>query len=342
MIRRLRSISLLAVSLLLASSLAFANGQKESQAAQGSSQPVKIGLVVKTLTNPYFVTMIDSAKKYAKEQGVTLLTGAGAYDGDNAGQISAMENMASAGVKGILFTPSNSTAIVPTVQKLEKQGIVMIALDTATTPQDATDGFFATDNEQAGQLIGEYAKAAMAGKKAVIAILDGTPGSTVSQKRHDGFLKGFGIQEGDPSIVSEQATNGDQSKALTAMENSLTKDPNINLVYTINEPAGFGAYSALKKAGKASDVMIVSIDGSYNGMKAVQSGEFAADSMQFPAKMAQMGIDAIIKYAKTGTKPSGYVNTGVQLITDKPMPGLASKDSTWGLRNAWGAASEKK
>jgi fructose transport system substrate-binding protein len=297
---------------------------------------VKVGLVVKTLTNPYFVTMIDAAKKYAAANGVTLMTGAGSYDGDNAGQITAMENMASAGVKGIIFTPSDSSAIVPTVEKLKKQGIVMIALDTATNPQDATNGFFATDNFQAGKLIGEYAKVAMAGKKPVIAMLDGTLGSAVSQKRHDGFLAGFGIKDGDPSIVSTIATNGDQTKALTAMENSLSKDPNINLVYTINEPAGFGAYTAIKKAGKTKDIMIVSIDGSYNGVKAVQSGEFAADSMQFPAKMAELGIAAIIKYAKTGEKPSGYVNTGCQLISDNPMTGIESKDSAWGLQNAWG------
>jgi len=345
MTRKRYLVPLAAVLIPLVAAMTFAGGQKESgsQASQGSStKQIKVGLVVKTLTNPYFVTMINAAKQYAKQKGVTLLTGAGSYDGDNAGQISAMENMASAGVKGILFTPSNSKAIVPTVKKLEKQGVVMIALDTATTPQDATDGFFATDNEQAGELIGEYAKAAMAGKKAVIAMMDGTPGSTVSQKRHDGFLKGFGIKEGDPSIVSEQATNGNQSKALTAMENSLTKDPNINLVYSINEPSGFGAYSAIKKAGRQKDIMIVSIDGSYNGVKAVQSGEFAADSMQFPAKMAEDGIDAIIKYANTGTKPSGYVNTGVALITDNPVPGVQSKDSAWGLQHAWGAASEKK
>ncbi len=317
----------------------FANGSSEPTqvAATQSNGPVKIGLVVKTLTNPYFVTMIDAAKKYAADHGVTLMTGSGAYDGDNAGQITAMENMASAGVKGILFTPSDSSAIVPTVQKLRKQGIVMIALDTATDPQNATDAFYATDNFQAGQLIGQYAKAAMAGKTPVIAMLDGTLGSTVSQKRHDGFLAGFGIKEGDPSIVSEIATNGDQTKALTAMENALSKNPNINLVYTINEPSGFGAYTAIQKAGKVNDIMIVSIDGSQKGVAAVKSGEFAADSMQFPAKMAQDGIDAIINYAQTGVKPGGYLNTGCQLITDHPMSGVASQDSAWGLQNAWGS-----
>ncbi|HUI69850.1 MAG TPA: substrate-binding domain-containing protein [Spirochaetia bacterium] len=308
----------------------------QSVFAADQSSPIKIGLVVKTLTNPYFVTMIGAAKKYAAEKGITLITGSGAYDGDNAGQITAMENMASAGVKGILFTPSDSSAIVPTVEKLRKQGIVMIALDTSTTPESATDGFFATDNFQAGKLIGEYAKAAMAGKTPVIAMLDGTLGSTVSQQRHDGFLAGFGIKEGAPSIVSEQATNGDESKALTAMENSLSKNPQINLVYSINEPAGFGAYTAIKKAGKIKDIMIVSIDGSHNGVEAVKSKEFAADSMQFPAKMAQDGIDAVITYAQSGVKPTGYVNTGCALISDTPEHGLSIESSSWGLHNAWG------
>jgi fructose transport system substrate-binding protein len=331
------SLKRVAIVLAVVGALAFAGGNAFAQTMQ-QAQPsqVKIGLVVKTLTNPYFVTMINAARKYAAEQGVTLLTGAGAYDGDNAGQITAMENLASAGVQGILFTPSDSSAIVPTVRKLEQQGIVMIALDTATAPQNATNGFFATDNFQAGQLIGEYAKAAMAGKTPVIAMLDGTLGSEVSADRHNGFLAGFGIKEGSPEIVSETATNGDQSKALTAMENALSKDPKINLVYTINEPAGFGAYTAIKNAGLAGKITIVSIDGSANGVKAVQSGEFAADSMQFPAKMAQDGIDAVIKYARTGVKPSGYVNTGCQLITNHPVSTVASKDATWGMENAWG------
>jgi fructose transport system substrate-binding protein len=307
--------------------------------AANQMAPVKIGLVVKTLTNPYFVTMVNAAKKYAAEKGVTLLTGSGAYDGDNAGQISAMENMASAGVKGILFTPSNSSAIVPTVEKLRKQGIIMIALDTATTPESASNGFFATNNFNAGKLIGEYAKSAIQGKTPVIAMLDGTPGSEVSADRHNGFLAGFGIKEGSPEIVSEQATNGDETKALTAMENALSKDPNINLVYSINEPSGFGAYRAIEQAGKTHQIMIVSIDGSHKGIQAVESGEFAADSMQFPARMAEDGINAVITYAKTGVKPTGYMDTGVALITSHEQSGVPDQQgAAWGLKHAWGAA----
>ena len=298
--------------------------------------PVQIGLIVKTQTNPYFVTMIQGAQQYAAQKNVKLVTAAGNYDGDNATQVTAIENMVNAGVKGILITPNDSKGIVPTIQKARQAGVVVVALDTPPEPQDAADGLFATDNKQAGQLGGQYAKAALAGKAAVIAMLDGTPGTSVSQLRHDGWLLGFGIKEGDSQIVCTQATNGDQAKAQTAMENCLTKNPNINLVYTINEPAAFGAHTALTNAGKSQGVLVTSIDGSCAGVRAVQAGQFDSNSMQFPVKMATMGIDAVIQYAQTGVKPAGYVNTGTVLITDKPMAGVDSKDSAYGLANCWG------
>jgi len=211
----------------------------------------------------------------------------------------------------------------------------VIALDTPTEPQDATDALFATDNFKAGVLIGEYAKAAMAGKPAKIATLDLAPGITVGQLRHDGFLKGYGIQEGDAQIVCSQDTRGDQAKGQTAMENCLQKAPDINVVYTINEPAAAGAYQALKSAGKAKGVLIVSVDGGCVGVKNVKSGHLAATSQQYPLKMAVMGVDAGVEYAKSGKKASGYTDTGVTLITDKPMSGVDSKDTKFGTANCW-------
>src|SRR6516225_11980723 len=190
----------LASSLLAAAVLATA-----SSAALSADQPV-IGLITKTDTNPFFVKMKEGATQMAKERGAKLLTAAGKQDGDNAGQVTAIENMITAGAKTILITANDSKAIVPAIQKARAKGVMIIALDTPTDPQDATDALFATDNFKAGVLIGEYAKAAMAGKKAKIATLDLAPGITVGQLRHDGFLKGFGIKEGDPMIVCSQDT----------------------------------------------------------------------------------------------------------------------------------------
>ena len=195
---------------------------------------------------------------------------------------------------------------------------------------------FATDNFEAGVQQGTYARKAMGDTKAVVAMLDGTPGGTVDTFRHDGYLKGFGIAEGDPSIAGAAITNGAQDKGQVGMENLLSKNGDINAVYTINEPAAAGAYAALKSFGKESDVMLTSIDGGCAGVRDVKDGKIAATVMQFPYKMASMGIDAVAEYAATGKKPSGFVNTGSFLITDKPVEGLESKDTAWGLENCWG------
>jgi len=120
------------------------------------------------------------------------------------------------------------------------------------------------------------------------------------------------------------------------MENCLQKAADINVVYTINEPAAAGAYQALKAAGKQNSVLIVSVDGGCAGVKNVKAGAIAATSQQYPLKMAELGVAAGVEYARTGKKPSGYVDTGVTLISDKAVAGVDSKDSKFGLGACWG------
>ncbi|MBX3061684.1 MAG: sugar ABC transporter substrate-binding protein [Anaerolineae bacterium] len=306
-----------------------------------AQSPIIIGLITKTETNPFFVKMREGAQAVADQLGATLMTASGKFDTDNDSQVTAIENMVAAGVQGILLVPSNTTAIVPSVKKARDAGVLVIALDTPTDPQDATDALFATDNFKAGLLIGQYAKAVFGDKPAKIATLDLIPGITVSELRRNGFFEGFGIKSDDASIVCSGNSEGNQSKGQTVMENCLTKDPDINLVYTINEPAAAGAYTALENAGKEKDVTIVSVDGGCSpGVEYVISGKIAATSQQYPLKMAALGVEAVVKYVKEGVKPSGYTDTGVTLLTVKPMPGIESQGATFGVQNCWGTPTE--
>jgi fructose transport system substrate-binding protein len=324
--------SLLATAALAAS---FAHAQTE---------PV-VGLITKTDTNPFFVKMKEGAAAEAKARGAKLLTAAGKTDGDNAGQVTAIENMIAAGAKTILITPSDAKAIVPTVQKARSKGVMVIALDSPTDPQDAADALFATDNYRAGVLIGQYARATLGAKPAKIVTLDLFPGHPVGAQRHNGFLKGFGLAAPEANsnelgkaseVVCMADSFGDQAKGQTAMENCLRKNPEVNVVYTINEPAAAGAHTALKRAGKDKDVVIVSVDGGCAGVRNVQSGVIAATSQQYPLKMAALGVAAGVEYAKSGKKASGYTDTGVTLIAGKPVPGVDSKDAKTGLDLCWG------
>lgn len=310
-------------------------------------------LITKTDTNPFFVKMKEGAAAKAKELGVNLKTYAGRIDGDSESQVAAIETCIADGAKGILITASDTKGIVPAIKKARDAGILVIALDTPLEPADAADATFATDNLMAGKLIGQWAAATLGdkAKDARIAFLDLTPSQpTVDVLRDQGFMMGFGIDvkdpnkigdEVDPRIVGHDVTNGNEEGGRTAMENLLQKDPGINVVHTINEPAAAGAYEALKAVGMEKNVLIVSVDGGCPGVKNVEGGVIGATSQQYPLMMASLGIEAIKKFADTGEKPKptegkAFFDTGVALVTDKPAKGVESIDVKSGLAKCWG------
>lgn len=329
------------LAIIAAGLLTFAASGCTSQKTGSGGQPadggkIKVGLVTKTDANPYFVALRDSAKAEAGRLGVELVALAGKFDGDNEGQVAAIENLVQQGARTILITPSNSTGILGAIKNARDRGVLVLALDTETDPKDAVDATFASDNTEAGRMQGTYVKAALAGKAAKVVMLDGTPGSTVSEQRHNGFLQGMGLKNGEPAILGVEATNGEQNKAQTATENLLQRDTSLTAVYTLNEPAARGAYGALRAKGIATQVVIGSIDGSCQGVTDVKDGKVVATVMQFPKKMAAQGVQAAVEFGKNGKKPAGFVNTGVTVITDKPVAGIQSQDTAWGLRNCWG------
>ena len=230
--------------------------------------------------------------------------------------------MVTAGVKGILITVADAKAENAAIAKARKAGVLVIALDSPTSPTTAVDALFATNNLNAGILIGKYARAATKGKTVTIAMLDEHAGSSVGALRHNGFTKGFGIKNSDKQIVCVANGGGDTPDSQTAMENCLQKNPDINVVYTINEPSAAGAWTALKNAGKSpSDVTIVSVDGGCAGVRNVKAGVIDATSQQYPLLMASRGVAAVVSYAKGGKKASGYTDTGVNLIAKTAAAG---------------------
>jgi fructose transport system substrate-binding protein len=333
---RSRVVAVASAGLLVVAVTAYAALGASARPA-GTSAQVKVGLITKDVTNPFFVKMRAGATAQAKKLGASLIYAAGKNSSDNASQITAIENMVTAGVKGILITVADAKAENAAIAKARKAGVLVIALDSPTSPKSAVDALFATNNLNAGILIGKYARAATKGKTVTIAMLDEHAGSSVGALRHNGFTQGFGIKNNDKQIACVANGGGDTPDSQTAMENCLQKNPDINVVYTINEPSAAGAWTALKNLGKSpGDVTIVSVDGGCAGVRNVKAGIIDATSQQYPLLMASRGVAAVVNYAKTGKKVSGYTDTGVNLIAKMAVPGVPSKSVAYGLAHCWG------
>ena len=339
---------------LLASSALFALTAPAAFAeAHIAPEGTSACLITKTDTNPFFVKMREGATAKAEELGIELKTFAGRIDGDSETQVQAVETCIADGASGILITPSDTSAIVPSIQQARDAGILVIALDTPLDPIDAADATFATDNFLAGELIGQWAAATLGegAEDARIAMLDlAVSQPTVDVLRNQGFLQGFGIDLGDENVIGDEddarivgndVTAGNEEGGRRAMENLLAQDPMIDVVYTINEPAAAGAYEALRSVGREGDVLIVSVDGGCPGVQNVADGVIGATSQQYPLQMASQGIEAIAAFAKDGTKPEttegkDFTDTGVALVTDEPAEGVDSISVSEGQDLCWG------
>ncbi|MCL4133393.1 UNVERIFIED_CONTAM: hypothetical protein GTU68_051437 [Idotea baltica] len=321
--------------------------------AMADGHAVSACLITKTDTNPFFVKMREGAEAAAAEAGITLRSFAGQVDGDHETQVAAIETCILDGASGILLTASDTSSIVGAVTQAREAGLLVIALDTPLDPIDAADATFATDNFLAGELIGQWAAAQLGddAANAKIAMLDlAVSQPTVGVLRDQGFLQGFGIDLGDPNkwgdeddarIVGNDVTSGNEEGGRTAMENLLAVDPDINVVYTINEPAAAGAYEALRSIGRESDVLIVSVDGGCPGVQNIADGVIGATSQQYPLRMAALGIEAIAAFAADGTLPENtpgkdFFDTGVALVTDQPADGVESISVAEGTELCWG------
>ena len=350
-----------AASLVLAACGGGGTGGAGSEGSVAADEEIAVTLITKTSTNPFFISMQKGAEEAGKANNVSITTAAGKEDGDEATQIQAIEAAVARGDAGILITPATD-GVNPAIQEARDAGLYVIALDTPPNPPDVVDITFATDNFKAGELIGKWAAGQMNGQKATIAMLDlfNDKVATVDYDRDQGFLTGMGIDTvdktkngdeaptgkytggkgGDYEIVCNEPTQGAADGGKTAMETCLAKNKNINLVYSINEPSGGGGAEALNAAGVKA--LIVSVDGGCDpGLKLVKDGTIGATSQQYPVKMAQLGVEAIAKFKRTGEKPqvtSGleFYDTGVALVTDKKVEGVESIDVAEGEKLCWG------
>ncbi|KQX05379.1 MULTISPECIES: substrate-binding domain-containing protein [unclassified Leifsonia] len=328
-----------------------------SSAASGDE--IGVSLIVKTTSNPFFVAMEDGAKAAADKLGVNLTLAAGKEDGDEDTQIQAIENAISKGDAGILITP-NGPGVEDALVKARDAGLYVIALDTPPSDPESVDITFATDNYLAGQDIGKWTAAKLGGEKATIALIDLFDDKVVSvdYNRDQGFLDGMGIDTadkekngdeaksgtysgGDYEIVGNEASQGAEDGGRTAAETLLSKNPDINVVYTINEPAASGAYEAFKAAGTEKGLIMVSVDGGCAGVQQVADGTLGATSQQYPVKMADLGVQAIYDLVKTDKKPEvteglDFYNTGVALVTDDAQDGVESIDTAAAADICWG------
>lgn len=287
---------LLAVSLM--SLPVFASGTQD----KGT---IKVGVVISTLNNPFFVTLKEGAEAKASELGYDLVV----LDSQNdpTKELANMEDLLTQGVDAILINPTDSDAVGNAIKMANKENIPVITLDRGASSGDVVT-HIASDNVAGGKMAGEYIVDLLGGKGLVVE-LEGIPGTSAARDRGKGFndaLKGT-----DVSVVARQAADFDRTKGLNVMENILQAQPEIDAVFAHNDEMALGALKAIQGSGR--DILVVGFDATDDAVNAVKAGEMTATVAQQPAMIGSMGVEAVAKVL-AGESLESYIPISLKLV----------------------------
>lgn len=292
--------------------LAFAAAAAAPAAAADN---VKIGFITK-FPVPFFATMENAAKAYAAAHpGVEVIFGQGTSATDIEGQIALIESMVTKGVKGIAITPVDPT-VAPALDKAIKAGVKVVLMDNNIPGWEGRTALATTDNYNAGKIAGAYLKTVLKNGDT-LGILEGVPGVPSLDDRVKGMLDG--LKGVDVKIVGKGATNCTEELGINVAEDLLTKNPSLKAIYAACGPPAAGAARAIQNAKIANDkIVLVGFDFCCGEEQALTAGVEDATVAQFPTKMSELGVDALVK-AIRGEKVQSLIDSGAALVTKDNM-----------------------
>jgi simple sugar transport system substrate-binding protein len=260
--------------------------------------------------------MEDAAKAYAAANpGVEIVFGQGTSATDIEGQIALIESMVTQGVQGIALTPVDPT-VASTLDKAIAAGVKVVLMDNNIPDWNGRTALATTDNYNAGKIAGEYLKSVLKSGDT-LGILEGVPGVPSLDDRVKGMLDG--LQGVDVKIVGRGATNCTEELGINVAQDLLTANPELKAIYAACGPPAAGAAQAIKNAGIANDaIILVGFDFCCGEKEALEAGIEDATVAQFPAKMAELGVDALVKSIK-GEKVESLIDSGAALVNKDNM-----------------------
>ncbi len=299
----LKKLATLMMSLILCASLLVGCGQKDN------SDTKKIGLIVSTLNNPFFVDLKFGIESEAKKLGYDVVV----LDSQNdpAKEVSNMEDISVKNVDIVLLNPVDSDSAIASVMVANNLDLPVITVDRASNGGNVVS-HVASDNVEGGKMAAQYL-VEMLGNEGNIVELEGIAGSSATRDRGAGFDNE--VKNSNLNIITKQSADFDRTKGLSVMENIIQSKGDIDAVFAQNDEMALGALKALQDANM-DDVLVVGFDATDDAVASVQKGDMAATIAQQPILIGETAVELAHRYL-SGEKVENFAPVELKLIAKK-------------------------
>lgn len=292
--------------------------EQETPVPSAKTAPArKIALVMKTLTNPFFVEMEKGARKAEQELGVELIVKTGASETSVEQQIAIIDEMTAQKVDAIVIAPADSAKLIPVLKKAQDAGIVIVNIDNRLFPDMAKKAglvnvpFISVDNVKGAYLSAKYVSDKIK-KSTRAAIIEGIQSAKNAEERKQGALKAF-KENPNITVVAMETANWKIDEGNAVAAKIFKNDPDIGVIFCANDMMAFGVLQYLERIGK-NNVLVAAYDALDEALNAIREGRLQATVDQQAALQGYMGVKTAIQLLdKQEVKPEVIVD--VKLIT---------------------------
>ncbi|MDO5548852.1 MAG: substrate-binding domain-containing protein [Eubacteriales bacterium] len=295
-----------------------AAGSASASSAGGDSDSIKVGVVLKTLSNPFYVTMQEAMEAKADELGMEMVLQAPETETETEKQMQIVENLVVQQIEGLILAPNGSSELVPAVKEANDADVPVVILDSRIEEADLEEAgahiecFIGSDNYQGGQLAAEAMSEALGGSGKV-AVVEGISGVESSELRVGGF-KDKVEELGGLEVVASQPADWEQEQGYTVTQNILQANPDIAGIFCANDMMALGAVKAIEDAGMEEQVTVIGFDATDDAKAAISEGRMYASVGQDPALMGEQALE-VIQSIKDGSSYEEEYAMDVKVVT---------------------------
>lgn len=286
-------------------------------AAPAAASVPKVALVMKTLTNPFFIEMEKGARRAEKELGVSLQVRTAAQETSIEQQIQIVNDLIASKVDAIVIAPGDSQSLVSTVKKAVDAGIKVVNIDNRLDERAVQAAgmqpipFISVDNDAGAYKVGKFlAESVTSPVKA--AILEGIRSADNAHQRMEGAKRALGENKNIRLVASETA-NWKIDEAYTVTKAIFAKNPDIQIVFAANDMMALGAVKYLQEKG-LTKTRVAGYDALGEAIAEIQAGRMVATVDQQAAEQGFQGVAAAVKLLK-GEKVEPLTLVDTRLVT---------------------------
>ncbi len=266
-----------------------------------------IGYAPATLNNAFWLAVKDGVVEAIEEKGIKVNLVDVDANGDQSIMNDRIFDLLSSGIDALLIAPADSTACTAALNAAHEAGVPIINFDTPVDANDLVETIIASDNYNAGFVVGKDVSGKIEDGAKILVLH--SPRASACVERYDGFIDALDESGKKYTIVNVLDGEGDQETSMRLATDAIVADPDLSVIFAVNDPSAMGAVNAIQQASVELEkgILVYGVDGNPDAKKMIKEGDMEGTGSQSPETLGYKSMMSAFTVLEGGSLEKNIV-----------------------------------